>query len=307
MTTRGSSRAAFDHVLDIVLARGDDTPLKQALIQNGYTDNHALTLLSIDVIDTLTYNESETTTDVQVLRFEKALISAFLDFIIHRNLNNNPVGNNWTSITKEAFDEFRIDPNYLASRRSGQTVQIPSYTPKQITSSAELFRKGVRRDQNIFPTLKDEKFHDSWHRGFENQAHAQLVAEVLDPNYVPPTPQDQEVFEMKQIFIYTVLEGKVMTSKGKEIIRKFEDTRDGQKVYKELTHYHRSSTAASMAARDIMGYLTSVTIGDGRFRGNTVEFLTHWTQQAKLYQKLMGTSSTFSDGEKLDHLVRAEP
>jgi hypothetical protein len=113
-----------------------------------------------------------------VLRFEKALISAFLDFIIHRNFNNNPVGNNWTSITKEAFDEFRIDPNYLANRRGGQTVQIPSsYTPKQNTSSAELFRKGVRRDQNLFPTLKDEKFHDSWHRGFENQAHAQLVAE----------------------------------------------------------------------------------------------------------------------------------
>jgi hypothetical protein len=29
-----------------------------------------------------------------VLRLEKALISAFLDFIIHRNLNNNPVGKN---------------------------------------------------------------------------------------------------------------------------------------------------------------------------------------------------------------------
>jgi hypothetical protein len=65
MTTSGSSRATFDHVLDIVLARGDDTPLKRALIQNGYTDIHALTLLSSDVIDTLTYNESETITDVQ--------------------------------------------------------------------------------------------------------------------------------------------------------------------------------------------------------------------------------------------------
>jgi hypothetical protein len=75
MTTRSSSRAAFDHVLDLVLVRGDDTPLKQALTQNGYTDIHALTLLSSDVIDTLTYNESETTVDVPVLRFEKALTS----------------------------------------------------------------------------------------------------------------------------------------------------------------------------------------------------------------------------------------
>jgi hypothetical protein len=76
---------------------------------------------------------------------------------------------------------------------------------------------------------------------------------------------------MMQIFIYAALENKVMTSKGKEVVRKHEHTRDLQKAYKELTQHHHSSTAASIAARDIIGYLTSVTIGDGRFRGTTVE------------------------------------
>eukprot|EP00977_Amphora_coffeiformis_P009999 scaffold2343_cov146-Amphora_coffeaeformis.AAC.1 len=69
--------------------------------------------------------------------------------------------------------------------------------------------------------------------------------------------------------------------------------------------HHRTSTAASIAARDIVAYLTSVTIGDGRFKGTTVEFLMHWVQQVKLYQKLMGNSSTFGDTEKLIHLQRA--
>jgi hypothetical protein len=65
-------------------------------------------LWSCDVIDTLTYNESETTVDVQVLSVEKALISTFLDFIIHRDHNNNPVGHNWTVITKEESDEHQV-------------------------------------------------------------------------------------------------------------------------------------------------------------------------------------------------------
>jgi hypothetical protein len=74
-----------------------------------------------------------------------------------------------------------------------------------------LVKKGIRRDQSLFPTLKDEKFHYSWHRGFENQAHAQNIAEVLNPNYAPSTPQEQEVFDMMQIFIYATLENKVLT------------------------------------------------------------------------------------------------
>jgi hypothetical protein len=163
-----------------------------------------------------------------------------------------PGGQKLTSITKEEFDEFRIDPNYLASRRGGQTVQIP-ITPKQIISSAELFRKGSWTWSESIPHPQGRKV--SWF-----MASGIRESSTCPTTYVPPTPQDQEVFEMKQIFIYTVLEGKV-TWKGKEINRKFEDTRDGQKAYKELTHHHRSSTAASMAARDVVGYLTSVTIG----------------------------------------------
>jgi hypothetical protein len=108
-----------------------------------------------------------------------------------------------------------------------------------------------------------------------------------------------------QTFMYAVLESKVLTSKGKEIVRKHEVQKDAQSAYAELVQHHRSSTAASISAREIMGYLTSVTIGDGRFKGSTVEFLVHWTQQVRLYQKLMRSASTFGDDEKLVHLVRA--
>ena len=102
--------------------------------------------------------------------------------------------------------------------------------------------------------------------------------------------------------MYAVLETKVLTSKGKEMVRKYENTKDAQAACAELLDHHRSSTAAGIAARDIMAYLTTVTLGDGRFRGSTTEFLSHWLAQVKLYQKLMGSQSTFGDAEKLVHL-----
>jgi hypothetical protein len=98
MATRSSSRLSFDHILDVVLEKDDNTPLKQALLQQGYIDIHALAVLTNDVIDSVTFdNPDEEEFEVPILKFEKALISTFLDFIIHRNNINNPVGNNWAS------------------------------------------------------------------------------------------------------------------------------------------------------------------------------------------------------------------
>ena len=82
--------------------------------------------------------------------------------------------------------------------------------------------KGIKRDPSLFPNLKDEKFHDSWHRSFENQMHAQGLHQVIDPTYNPTTPDEQAVFGLMQTFTYAVLEAKVLTTKGKEIVRQFE-------------------------------------------------------------------------------------
>jgi hypothetical protein len=70
-----------NNILNIVLVRRDDTPLKRALIQHRYSENHALTLLSEDVISSILYDEPVGGSDNAVIRFEKTKISTFLDFI----------------------------------------------------------------------------------------------------------------------------------------------------------------------------------------------------------------------------------
>jgi hypothetical protein len=71
-----------------------------------------------------------------------------------------------------------------------------SFPPKPAQlSPAALFRRGIKKDSTVFRILKDERFHDTWHRSFINQASAQDVSNVLDETYVPITAEEIELFE----------------------------------------------------------------------------------------------------------------
>ncbi|KAG7338517.1 reverse transcriptase RNA-dependent DNA polymerase [Nitzschia inconspicua] len=168
-----------------------------------------------------------------------------------------------------------------------------------------MFKKGIKRDHSLFPTLKAEELNDDWHRKFEIQAHAQGVAHVVDSEYSPSTPEEKEVFELIQTFMYAVLESKVQTSSGKLIVRKHQAKKDAQAAYAALMEHHRQSVVADIKANQIMAYLTTSTIGDGKFKGTTSEFIAHWSDQVRQYETIKGESSAFNDNEKIIHLSRA--
>jgi hypothetical protein len=80
-----------------------------------------------------------------------------------------------------------------------------------------LFKRGIKRDFASFPTLKDDKQKDQWHRTFSNLARAQDLSDVLDENYSPITAADKDLFSEKEKFLYAVLEAKVEMAKGKPL------------------------------------------------------------------------------------------
>ena len=273
----------------------------------------------------------------QVARGSIRQLMIFMDYCSYRFAQSDPISD-WTTVTHDQYNNFRLSHDYMLAKkipgktrftkdpnplviddffqsaqptvatpnspaaRSPPPVPQPNYRTPNLQDQ---FMKGIKRDPSLFPTLKDEKFHDSWHRSFENQMHAQGLHQVIDPNYNPTTPDEQAVFGLMQTFMYAVLEAKVFTTKGKEIVRQFELTRDARGTYKALLKHHRSSTASTIAARDIMAFLTTSTVGDGRVKGTTSDFISYWCDQARLYQQLLGSQSSFSDDEKMIHLVRA--
>jgi hypothetical protein len=67
-----------------------------------------------------------------------------------------------------------------------------------------MFKRGIKRDPAVYPTLKDELRNDNGHRSFANQARAQDVHEVLNENYVPSTPAEKDLFQENQKFLYAI-------------------------------------------------------------------------------------------------------
>jgi hypothetical protein len=220
------------------------------------------------------------------------LVKCFLSFDHHLVSQSTPI--DYVKLTQQEFDSYRISATYRV------TVQSPQPTPIPVTSSLStslaashashhsrvaMFRRAIKKDPSLFPTLKDDKYHDTWHRSFNTQAMAQDISDVLDQNYVPLSADDIVLFTEKQTFVYAVLESKVLTDQGKSIIRDHEHDFDAQKIYQKIKSYHLKSTKPKIDSSVILSYITSCKLVDGTWNSTSEAFIINWQNQVRLYEK----------------------
>ena len=304
VVTRQAGQAAFDHIIDVVLSRHGSAELKQSLVDAGVSDVFSMLSIDTPTLDSLVYPDPSNATQVIPLRAsDKNLIKLFRDYVLQRDVDGDPIGDEWMQVTQASFDAFRISPANIARLTSSgivsSTTQGSYGTPSTSKfSKVDLFRKGIKRDPSLFPTLKDEKFNDSWHRSFMTQARAQDVDKVLDESYVPGTQEEQDLFAEQQKYLYAVLESRVLTDVGKSFVRLHENDYDAQAVYSKLKAHHLKSTKAMIDSSAILSYVTSARLGNGEWKGTTEGFILHWQDQVRLYERQVLTSDHFSDGQK---------
>jgi hypothetical protein len=243
--------AAFNHVTQNILANSNIT---KALREDGIKEIGVLISLSDEQVEDLTYLDPDPTnpTDYCLKKGEIGLIKSFIHFVHYRDEIGNPIGDDWRSITQDEFDQFRCNTKYtrhfasLASLSSPtpSTAPTPTSTSSHSAPSpVDLFKRGIKRDPSVYPTLKDKLWDDNWHCSFANQARAQDLSDVLNAAYVPTTSAEYDLFQEKQKYLCDFLEFKVETAKGKAIIRKHENSFfDAQKAYAELQNHHLTST-----------------------------------------------------------------
>ena len=149
------------------------------------------------------------------------------------------------------------------------------------TAATELMglKKGIKREIAAYPSLQDERYFDGFKRSLFIAAKSHKCNEVLDPLDTPGSePEQQELFEAKQRFLFSVFNANLQTDMGKTIVGRHLDTTDAQSVWRELSEHMRTSSKGASEKRRLTQYVTNTVLHDN-FKGTTEQFVLHFNEQ----------------------------
>ena len=104
---------------------------------------------------------------------------------------------------------------------------------------------------SAYPTLKDEKYYESFKRSVLVTARSHDCEEILQPTFSPRGDADSlELFRLQNDFMYSVFNKCLLSDMGKTIVRNHLDTMNAQWVWEEFaTHMTTSSKGKAKKCR----------------------------------------------------------
>jgi hypothetical protein len=108
LNTRSASMSGCTHVMENILQSDNVT---RALKEDGIDDRFGLLSLTDTNINKLTYLYPDPSNPVQysLKKGEVGLIRAFIHFVHYCHETNNPINDQWLSLTQDEFDQFRTN------------------------------------------------------------------------------------------------------------------------------------------------------------------------------------------------------
>ena len=97
----------------------------------------------------------------------------------------------------------------------------------------------------------------------------------MDPDYVPTTAEENELFELQKRFIYSVFLSKVMVADAVNLDKTHQDA---QLCYSALVYRFARSPEAAMDANTIREKIYDLKL-DKSWRGTATKFLQHFKSQ----------------------------
>ena len=143
------------------------------------------------------------------------------------------------------------------------TASDPRAAPAPSSCSSQLlnFKRGIKRDISAYPTLKDERYYESFKRSVLVTARAHDCAEILQPTFSPRTDADSlELFRLKNDFMYSVFNKCVLSDMGKIIVRKHLDNMSAQRVWEEFATHMTTSSKDKAEKHRIHTYVTTTVL-----------------------------------------------
>ena len=127
----------------------------------------------------------------------------------------------------------------------------------------------------------------------------------MEPTYTPGSePEEQELFEVKQTFMFSIFNANLQTDMGKTIVRRHLANTDAQAVWKELSEHMRTSSKGASEKRRLTQYVTN-TVLDDNFKGTTEQFVLHFNEQFRQLEEISEDSENLPPTVKLTLLQTA--
>ena len=160
------------------------------------------------------------------------------------------------------------------------------------------FKKGIKREITAYPSFKDERYFDGFKRSLFIVAKTHECSEIMDSNYTPGSePEEEELFEAKHTFMFSVFNTNLQTNLGKTTVRRHLASTDALTVWKELSEHMRTSSKGASEKRRLTKYVTN-TVLDDHFKGITEQLLLHFNEQFRQLEEI------FEDDERLPPTVK---
>ena len=152
---------------------------------------------------------------------------------------------------------------------------LPPYCSSQLLN----FKRGIKRDISAYPTLKDEKYYESFKRSVLVTARAHDCEEILQPTFRPRSDADSlELFRLKNDFMYNVFNKCPLSDMGKIIVRKRLDNMNAQRFWEEFATHMTTSSKGKAEKHRLHTYVTP-TVLDKSWRGTIEQFILHFNEQ----------------------------
>jgi hypothetical protein len=319
--TRQQDTAIFTRICEDFLRADATSPIKLAFDRHPVSGTLDLLSLALGDVDYLSYIPATTAgaaagppEDLQL--GHKSLVRLFLRwyrevlYVNNGNLHLNEA--QWMNADVNNFNDFRMNSNiHPGATTTTPGTATPTIAAPKLASAVADFTKGIKRDAASYPMLKDQKHWNAWNRSVIAQARAHDVREVFDPTYIPSAndPEEIELFEKKQSFVYSVLNKCVMTDHGKSFVREHEHDFDAQAVYRKLLDHASKSTVADIAKDKLVAYLATAKLNSS-WKGTTEGFLLHWQEQFRLLNDILPSEEHYAAAVKkrmLEAAVRQIP
>ena len=219
------------------------------------------------------------------------------------------------TLTRESYLKFRhLDtqslPTLPPSHHEPQQLmtsfpsEFKQTTHSESKTALNNFKKGTKRDASVYPIFKNDKYYDTFQRSFLANLKAQGLYDVADPDHDPESGDiyEQELFQGKQSFVYSVLVASLQTEKGRELVKEFEE--DARSIILKLHHYHTKSNVAQHDIITLTTEISNLTLNDS-WKGTVRQFLSHFKEKLRLLDGLVPVSDQLPEITRLTFLQRA--